>query len=174
MSLVYCQRWNKRLAKPIKPLTVKEAERLHDAGEPYAVVSFNDAVGRVNRVVELALRSGHVRVYFFDEYNRVEMTYTFGPTKELLFLRSITTYDYGDSTEYLGMSQCERIEEDEFREDGTGLHTVRDERTGESFSEELHLKPSKNLDELWESVPEFGHYASIGRGSRSQPPIPFG
>jgi hypothetical protein len=176
MSLVYCQRWNKRLSKPIKQLAADQAEVRHGAGQPYAVASFKEALGRTDRtdrVVELALRSGHVCVYFFDKYKRVEMTYTFGPHETRLFLNSIVTYGYGDSTEYLGMSQCERIETDEYHIDGTGLHTVHDKTTGESYAQELHLKEEAELDVHFEDVPEFGQYASIARGSRGEPAIAF-
>lgn len=60
------------------------------------------------------MRSGHARVYFFDIHTRVGMIYTFGPSGERLFLRNITTYDYGDLDEYLGMSQAQRLEQDDF------------------------------------------------------------
>ncbi|GAU70708.1 Syd protein [Streptomyces sp. NBRC 110611] len=173
MSLVYCQRWNNRFNKPIKPLSAEEARQRHEAGEPYAVASFDEAHGRADRSAEIALRSGHVRVFFYDDLSRVEMTYTFAPQDELLFLSEIVTYDYGDTVEYRGMSQCQRMEKDEFRPDGTGDHSVEEEVTGERYTEELTLIPGRTLDDLWERVPQFGTYDSITRGSRKENPIPF-
>lgn len=174
MSLVYCQRWNKRLGKPIKPLTPDEAADLHATGQPYSVASVDDSSEHADRTVELALRSGHVRVYFFDEYGRIAVTYTFSPHDEELFLAGITTYDYGDSAEYLTQSQCVRLEMDDYKPDGTGLHTVSDKQSGEDYTQELHLKTDADIALHREAVPEFGQYASIARGLRSGPPLPFG
>ncbi|MEU0744006.1 hypothetical protein [Streptomyces sp. NPDC006134] len=174
MSLFYCQRWNNRFDKPIKQITAEEAERRHRAGEPYAVAPQTGDSARADRSIELALRSGHVRVYFYDEYGRVSFLYIFSPRGEKLFLGGIVSYDYGEAAEYLGMSQSVRVQKDEYWPEGTGLRTVQDERTGESFQQELFLAEGQSFDDYWEQVPAFGDYASIARAERSKPPIPFG
>ncbi|MGI5337458.1 hypothetical protein ACQEVS_08715 [Streptomyces sp. CA-181903] len=172
MSLIYCERWNERLCKPIGRLGADEAKVVHESGEPYAVASVDEGTGHADRVVELAMRSNIVRVNFLDEYNRVEMIYIFGPADGRLFLQDITTYDYGDVKKYLGMSRSRVVEINEFNPDGTGVYHYKgpDER----YSQELSLKDDRSLDLHWEAVPEFGDYASIARGKRSGPAVPFG
>ncbi|MFJ8954912.1 hypothetical protein ACIRJL_10210 [Streptomyces sp. NPDC102383] len=155
-------------------MDIEQAQARHDAGEPYAVAAVPAGSMQADRVVEVALRSNFVRVYFYDEAGRVVAAYRFRGSDGQLFLGEITSWEYDDVDEYQGMNESLRIESDEYNEDGTGIRTVRDKVAGESYQQELSLKPGETFDDRYEPAPRFGDYASIARGERSQPPIPFG
>ncbi|MGP3989048.1 hypothetical protein [Streptomyces sp. 3N207] len=175
MPVVYCRRWNYQLSQPIDELSEVEARDIHLRGEPYTAAAVTLNSEHPDRVLEIALRSGHVRVHFLGEYGRVETILTFRPSGELLFLREIRGYEYdGQSQEYLALFEAERLETDEFNEDGTGLETVKDKKRDEYYTVDLHLKETSGLQSHYEPIPQFGDYASIARPFREEPPVPFG
>lgn len=174
MTLVYCERWNNRLNKPLAVMESARARALHDGGGLYTAVSFTDDADTADRAVELRISVGYARVHFFDELRRVTLLYTFGRRGDLLFLKGITSYDYGDTLEYRSLSQAKRMEMFAFDTDGRGEYTVDDTETGEYRSKDLQLAEGADLRSHWEPVPAFGDYASLARHDREGPPIPFG
>ncbi|MBW3615822.1 MAG: hypothetical protein KY439_11025, partial [Actinobacteria bacterium] len=76
MPVTYCLRWNDLRKKPLNLLDEDEARRLHDAGQPY-VAYVHDVPGRGDALVEMALFSPSVAVYFLDERRQRTMYHAF-------------------------------------------------------------------------------------------------
>jgi hypothetical protein len=163
VPIVYCERWNKLLAKPIGPLTESEARARHGRGELYAVAYVPDGQTEAVGVIEVRLEVGYARIHLFDEHGRVEQIRTFDRRGERMFLEESTDYAYPESTERLRMDQASVVTEHAYNEDGTGRVTVHRPGTDYADGWDLSLKPGQSMDNHWVPVPDFGDYDALGR-----------
>ena len=160
MSWSYCERWNKKLAEPIAPLTEDEARARHGRGELYTAFSTRED-GAVSLVVEVRLENGFVGIWDLDEYQRPRWRRVLLQHGDRMFMEDGILYDYGDSKKLLTISQADRILHRHVEPDGNGWETRH--RKGGSTAEraEISLKEGRSLEHYWTPVPAFGAYDAV-------------
>jgi hypothetical protein len=160
MSWSYCERWSKKLAEPMDPLTEDEARARHANGELYTAFSAGDE-GAVSVVLEVRLENGFVGIWDLDRCRRPRWRRVLLRHGDRLFMEDGILYDYSDSDKLLTVSQADRILHRHVEPDGTGWQTRR--RKGDSTVEraEISLKAGRVLQHYWTPIPEFGEYDAV-------------
>ena len=153
----YSRRWNDLRKQPLQPLDEDEAKRMHEKAEPY-VAYVHDVDGRPDAVVELALFSPSVGVYFLDDRRQRSTYYAFtSDGAGNLLLDEFGWRSFGPDGQ-ITMSERHR-----FSPDGVVSVTRSDFSTKEEKRWEEKLE---DLSKLFEPIPAFGDYESITRYER--------
>lgn len=145
----------------VDPYTVEQARQVDAEGEPIAVVlgppTAPDAVLEVTRSEDFA------RVFFLDEHQREQASYTFVQVDaDRMFLEEVTVWDYPDTPD---SDEPNSIESTTIAQDGTSVETTQDFVAGEIITRQYRDIP---LTDYWEPVPTFGEWDSIARKARDQ------
>ncbi|GAA3232806.1 hypothetical protein ACFO1B_21220 [Dactylosporangium siamense] len=166
MTVSYCRRWNSLLHAPIEPMSEDEARALDAAGTLYCAVV--GGPGQVDAVVEVVRGSGYFGVYFFDTHERQKTKFDFGRRPEGgLFLNTVIAWQYPDDRPRRQLNEASRIDEVQYKPEGTVRHIVRDKAADEKTTTDFRDVP---LDINHEPEPAFGDWASIARFERAPKP----
>ncbi len=172
---VYCERFDPLRFEPVAPLDEVEARRRYVEGPTFTVVLPDDDTAVPRAVLEVDAGASRVMVTFLGVRGAVGTTYLFRRRGERLFFEQIDVYGYpGEdvvaeldvdlavATPY-SPSNVVRHEQFWFRPDGVGRRTLDDAGRPTIEAEDRRDVP---VDDLWEPVPEFGDWSSIGRYER--------
>ncbi|MEU8213973.1 hypothetical protein AB0B85_32765 [Micromonospora sp. NPDC049044] len=161
--VTYSRRWSFRRHKPIEPMSAQQAAARDAAGEFYTV-ALRDPSGAAapDAVIEIAWGNNHVGVWFFDEYGRQALRYSFRRSNDHLFLHGITQWDYPDESAAT-LSGATRVDKFQFGEDGVAQRLTSNDATRETTKED---RSGVNVSTHWESFPRFGEWASLARWKR--------
>ena len=146
-------------------LLLEAAKYAHDNQLLYFVTIFENE----KPYCYLEINKGFYRVTFFDEYNRVYMTYTFLGKDDIaewrknydnrLLLESIMFWEFEGSTD-----KMVKISDHIFKPDGSFHIIERDLINNEQIDSES--KNKIDVTSNWEDYPEFGKYESLIRKER--------
>ncbi|MCA1691748.1 MAG: hypothetical protein LC733_05935 [Actinobacteria bacterium] len=157
MTVSYSRRWNDVRKKPMQPIQEDEARRMHEAGQPY-VAYVHGVDARRDAVVEVALFSPTVVVYFLDERGKRTIHYAFRSDGQGgLFLDEFGWRNYAHDGQ-ITLSEIHRFSEDGSVSVARTNATTDRETTWEEKLEDTAL--------LLEPIPAFGDYESITRFER--------
>lgn len=160
MTWQYAWQWNELLDEPMDPLTEDEARARHERGELYTAYRLGED-GTISTAVEVRLENGYVGVWDFDRCGRQVWHRVLDRRGERMFLQDGYSYDYGDSTEHLLVSQAAGFFHRHLEPDGTGYQRRRVPGDPQEERTAISLKEGAALDEYWTAVPEFGQYAEV-------------
>jgi hypothetical protein len=154
MDIIYCKYWFQK--RPIQIWDEQKALKVHQRGKPYTVLIGNESHPQC--FLQVNLEFNFVGVNFLDNNLRNYLVYLFGEVEPgKLFLKEVISREYKDATDEVVNAKTLR-----FQVDGTTTVQESDLIQQSQFTKDIHSEVSQ----LWEPVPEFGHYLSIARLER--------
>jgi hypothetical protein len=160
MTWKYAWQWNEVLCEPLDPLTEDEAHQRHNRGELYTAYKLTED-GLPSIAVEVRLENDYVGIWDFDALGRQVWHRTLDRFGDRMFMINGTLYGYGDSTEYLLVSDAATMTSRHIQPDGSGRELRVTEDDPEGTESILSLKPGNTLNHYWTEVPEFGEYGAV-------------
>ena len=163
----YGEQWDEGRDKFNIPFTTEKAKKEHEKKQLYTALVEGGPAGSV--VVEMCFSGTYCHVKFLDDRKRIYLRYSFDQvTGDRLFLVEIAERFYDDDSGRVSYGRISTYQEDGSVSvlegkagSGAGRHkTVREFKT--TLDPRIHYEP----------IPEFGHYESITRRDRTQPPPP--
>jgi hypothetical protein len=154
MTVFYCEKWFLPGKRAIRPLDEAEAQRRHDAREPYtALIGSQDHPSQV-----ISLAGPWASVGFMDDAVREYLAYDFNEKQRGKLFLTMALYRKfeGDSDDPVAFGQFA------FQQNGHVIMEWRDLRSGEAVQKERDVNVSSN----WEDYPNFGYYVPLIKKER--------
>jgi len=164
MDILYCERWSRIRRCEITPISIEQAQALHNAGKLYTVVAGNPE--RPFAFIEVRLETEGLGVSFLDPLLRVSTSFSFGQTSPnfdggtkkrpvkrappgMMFLQSVVQTEYEGDTDKVSIGTSYDYE-------FSGRCQMR--RSWFATNEVSDLQEHFDVSAHWEPIPEFGAY----------------
>src|SRR5262245_47798423 len=129
MKVTYCDRWNKRMRMPLKPLSPERARHVHEKDKPYEVALEDDDDSI--RIVQMYPAKRGCDIVFLDEMQRPIASYSFKSDKDgkRWFLCATSEHWYRDDEPLAWGGRVKY-----FKEDGSLKHSATDPNAPKALS----------------------------------------